>query len=269
MTAASRTFVTRCSLVVRPFDLWTGQPPGNSALIVRLEETSRLPVRVSDGSYAFLDFPGRDCTLTIDSPFYLRMRIPIHLDSFAGQVPIVTVGLRPNRVYPPPSASSGFVFRVVDASGAPAAGANVSAYVDHDGAARSRLAEDKAAAGARRIAVAAGSGRLQPGDAFVLKSRGGAAAEWGAVADVEDGGLALSLEQPLENHWPRGSVLLPACRTWSAADGTVVIPLRGSIPAAAEAIVEIASGGMRKEFRWRVEPGSVANQPDVRMEEAT
>ncbi|WP_276358387.1 hypothetical protein [Cohnella caldifontis] len=266
MTAAERTFVTRCSLAVRPFDLWTGQPPGNSALAVRLEETGKRPVRASDGSYAFLDFPGSVCTLTIDSPFYLPTRMTVHLEEFAGRVPIVTAGLRPNRAYPPPAAASGFRFRVAGPSGAPEAGAIVTAYVEHDGAARGRLAEDKAAAGARRIAVAAGNGRLQPGDAFVLKGKGGSDAEWSAVADTWDAGLALQLEQPLSKGWPRGTVLLPACRTWSDMDGSVVIPFRGSFPPAAEAVVEIVSGERRWAARWQMEAGSVANMPDVRLD---
>lgn len=128
MTAeAASTVVTRCSLVVRPVNMWTGQPPADSALTVRLKESAQLPIRVSDGSYAFLDMFERRCTLTVQSPFYLTVEMSLDLDQFEPPVPLVDVLLRPNRRYPPPAAASGFQFRVVDEVGAGLKGADVTA----------------------------------------------------------------------------------------------------------------------------------------------
>lgn len=133
MTGAVSTFVTRCSLVVRPVSLWTGRPPTGSSLIVRLKESARPPIRTSDGCYAFLDYSGRKCTLSITSPFYLTTEMPLDLDTFEQQVPIVDVILRPGRLYPPPAAASGFRFRVLSAEGVPLCGADVTASVSGKG----------------------------------------------------------------------------------------------------------------------------------------
>lgn len=130
MTGATRTFVSRCALVVRPTSLWTGRPPTGSALTVRLMESAKPPIRTSDGCYAFLDYPGRKCTLTMSSPYYLPIEMPLDLDSFAQQVPIVDVELRPGRLYPPPAASAGFRFRVLDAGGSPLKGVDVNASIN-------------------------------------------------------------------------------------------------------------------------------------------
>lgn len=127
MTETDRTVVTRCSLAVCPIDMWTGRTPTGSSLVVRLKETERKPIRASDGSYAFLDYDARQCTLSVASPYYLRTELPLRLDEFEGSVPVVSVLLRPNRVYPTPAAATGFIFRVTDGKGSPLSGVKVSA----------------------------------------------------------------------------------------------------------------------------------------------
>lgn len=127
MTGAVRTFVTHCSLVVRPISMWTGKPPTDSALTVRLQGFTRLPIRTSDGCYAFLDYPGRQCTLVVSSPYYLTTTMEIDLDSYETPAPVVDVMMRPNRQYPPPAAATGLRVRIVDKQGAPLGGAVVNA----------------------------------------------------------------------------------------------------------------------------------------------
>jgi len=139
MTGAVRTFVSRCSLVVRPISMWTGQPPTGSALIVRLKESAKPPIRVSDGSYAFLDYPDRKCTLTIASPYYLPTEMPLELDAFDEQVPIVDVWLRPGKLYPPPAAAAGFRVRVLDKRGFPLGGVDVNALISGKGKAAGEI----------------------------------------------------------------------------------------------------------------------------------
>lgn len=133
MTGAVRTFVSRCSLVVRPINIWTGRPPAGSAVIVRLHESAKPPIRTSDGCYAFLDYPGRACTLTLSSPYYLPVELPLDLDSFEQPVPVIDVEMRPGRLYPPPAAATGFRFRVVDAGGSPLKSVDVNASISGRG----------------------------------------------------------------------------------------------------------------------------------------
>lgn len=195
MTGAVRTFVSRCSLVVRPISLWTGRPPTGSALIVRLKELAKPPIRTTDGCYAFLDYPGRKCTLTMLSPYYLPVEMPLDLDSFEQEVPIVDVEMRPGRLYPPPAAAAGFRFRVLDAGGLPLKGVDVNASIS-------------------------GKGKTA-------------------------GDIRVS--------------------TWSDNDGFVVLPLRGQLPQTCTANVEFAFGGRKSQVEWKVESGTVAEMPDVRL----
>ncbi|RIE02580.1 hypothetical protein [Cohnella faecalis] len=193
MTRAERTFVTRCSLAVRPIDSWTGRPPGGSSLTVRLLETGRKPVQTSDGSYAFLDFADSACTLVIGSPTYLEVRRTLDLTRLDPRMPTVTVSMLPNRAYPPPAASTGLVFTVCNPAGDAVPGAEVSAYIDDEAAIRGRVAEEKTERGAQAVLVAPGGVRLSSGDSFVLRERTGTAEEWGFVDGIDGSGNRLLL----------------------------------------------------------------------------
>jgi len=262
MSQAERTFVTRCALAVRPIDIWTGAPPSGSAIRVQLAESGRKPVRTSDGCYAFLDYTGQACTLTISSSTYLEHRANIQLPASGGEPPVVTVGLLPNSVYSPPAAATGIVFQVRDERDRPLPGARISAYVDDESAVRGWTAgaED----GTLRISP--GVGKLLPGDAFVLRERDGTAIEWSFVAESLGGESVLGLLKPLTRQWSRGARLLPAVTTHSDANGMVVIPFRGFMPATCPLTVQIESGGRRMNDVWMAEGGRVVRLPAVRMQ---
>jgi hypothetical protein len=265
MSRAERTFVTRCSLAVKPIDIWTGAAPSGSSIRIALAETDRRPIRTSDGSYAFLDYSGRTCTLVITSFTYLEYRREITIADDLLQPPILTVSLLPNTVYAPPSAATGLIFKVCDESGSPFPGAQVSAYVDDEGAVRGRLAEEKTAGEGNRIRISSGSCKLLPGDAFVLRERDGSAADWNMVADLQGDHSILVLEQPFSRMWNRGKRLLLAVKTTSDKNGTVVIPFRGHLPSICLVNVEIVANGKSFTAIWTAEGGRVIHLPSVRL----
>ncbi|MFC5702292.1 hypothetical protein ACFPVX_13400 [Cohnella faecalis] len=265
MTRAERTFVTRCSLAVRPIDSWTGRPPGGSSLTVRLLETGRKPVQTSDGSYAFLDFADSACTLVIGSPTYLEVRRTLDLTRLDPRMPTVTVSMLPNRAYPPPAASTGLVFTVCNPAGDAVPGAEVSAYIDDEAAIRGRVAEEKTERGAQAVLVAPGGVRLSSGDSFVLRERTGTAEEWGFVDGIDGSGNRLLLGGPLSGVWSRGAKLLPAVRTRSDENGLVIVPFRGQLPPTCQVRVEISSGDRRFTDVWTMEAGNVTRLPPVRL----
>lgn len=192
MTGAVRTFVTRCSLVVRPVNLWTGRPPTGSALVVRLKESARAPIRTSDGSYAFLDYPGCAGTLLVTSPYYLTTEMPLDWSASEQSAPIVDIVLRPNRLYPAPAAATGFRFRVLDGSGSSTCGADVTASVSGKGKNADQL-QITTWSDEQGFVVLPMPGRLPPSAAVrVNVAFGGrsAQAEWktepGSVIDMPD-----------------------------------------------------------------------------------
>jgi hypothetical protein len=265
LSRAERTFVTRCSMAVRPIDIWTGNTPSVSSIRVALAETDRKPIRTSDGSYAFLDYSGKECTLLITSSTYLEYRREITLVDDLGKLPFLCVSLLPNIVYPPPSAGTGLVFTVCDQSGNPLQGAQISAYVDDEGAVRGRLAEEKTAGEGNRIFISPGNGKLLPGDAFVLREREGTVIDWGKVTDQQGNQSILVLEQPFTRSWSRGTRLLPAIKTLSDKNGNVVIPFRGHLPSTFAVNVEIALNGKSFTAVWMAEGGRVIHLPSVRL----
>ncbi|QJD84393.1 hypothetical protein [Cohnella herbarum] len=265
MTRAERTFVTRCSLVVKPIDVWTGFTPGASSIRVALTETERKPIRTSDGSYAFLDYAGQTCTLVITSSTYIEYRKEIMLSEDGAVPPILTVSLLPNRTYLPPAAATGLIVQVCDESGLPLQGAQLSAYIDDESAVRGRLADDDADGECKRIRISHGVTKLSPGDSFVVKEREGTATEWNAMVDWHGDPSVIGLERPFNRKWNRGTKLLAAVRTTSDKNGFAVIPFRGLLPSVCPVNVEIVAGDRRLAAVWKAEGGRVIQIPPVRL----
>ncbi|MFC5468666.1 carboxypeptidase-like regulatory domain-containing protein [Cohnella suwonensis] len=264
MDRAERTFSTRCSFVAKPIDIWTGKAPGASSIRVSIAESAAKPIRTSDGSYAFMDVEGAECTLIIASSVYSEIRQSVALARDANP-PVVTVALLPNSAYAPPPGASGFIAEVRDEAGRPLAGARLSAYADDEAAVRGRLAEETGSAGEPRIRVSSGNGKLRPGDGFVLRERDGGTLEWGFVADLDDDPSVLKLDRPFANKWGRGARLLPAVRTASDGKGVAVIPFRGLLPAACPVRVRIECGELTYEGNWEATCGSVVRLLPIKL----
>ncbi|MBN2982769.1 hypothetical protein [Cohnella algarum] len=258
MAPAESTSVTRCSLVVRPIDVWTGKAAASPSVRVSLAETDRKPIRTSDGSFAFVDVEPRRCTIVIRSSTYLEFSETADLSLLPPAAPIVLACLLPNRLHPAPPAGTGLVFRITDKLGTPLAGVSVSAYVDEESAVRGRVAEEEAPKGASALRYVPGNGRFAEGDTIVLRGRDGEAAEWSKVRDCGGNEFALSLVSPLERSWERGARLLPGVMTRSDRDGTVVLPFRGTLPAACRIRAELRYGGRTVSAVWTAEGGRVA-----------
>jgi len=258
---AERTFVTRCSLAVRPFDIWTGKAPLPSSLSVSLEGIDRKPLRSSDGSYVFLDVPGERCTLAIASPVYREVREEIVLPANGASPPVITVSLQPDRAYVPPAAGTGAIVELRDADGLPLQGAEITAYLDDEMAVRGRLAEERSGGDGQRLKIAPGHGRLAPGDAFVLKDRDGSELEWNRVTDWTEQPTVMALDRPIMGTWSRGTRLLPAVRATSDAAGLAILPFRGLLPAVCRIHAEIAMKDQRWCAVWQAEGGKVTRLP--------
>jgi hypothetical protein len=266
VSRAERTFITHCSLVVTPVDIWTGATPNGSSIRISLAETDRKPIRTSDGSYAFLDYSGHTCTLVITSSTYLEYRSEIQFIE-GRELPLIRlVSLLPNTVYSPPAAGTGFIFKVCDESGLPIAGAQASAYIIDEGAVKGRLAEERTAGDGNCIRISPGNGRLLPGDSFVLRERDGSATDWGRVTDLQGDPSVLMLEGSLSQSWNRGSRLMPAVKTISDQNGMVVIPFRGFLPSPCSVCISIVADNRSYSAIWQAESGRVTHLPAVQLQ---
>jgi hypothetical protein len=253
--------VTRCSLVVRTIDAWTGRSVSGSDLQVYLDGIGSKPIRTSDGSFAFLDVGQPECELVILSSTYLEERLTIDLSTLPSVSPVVVVSLLPSRLYPAPPAGTGVELAVRDSSGRPLAGVSVAALVDDEGAVRGRLADDQAVAGATSLRYVPGSVRLQEGDVVALREKEGSLPEWCRIRSADTGECRLELGAPLARAWKRGTRLLAAALTRSDRDGSVIVPFRGRLPLACEAEAQLVRDGQTVAARWPAAGGRVT-RPD-------
>lgn len=251
---AESTFVTRCSLVLRPIDAWTGRPASGADVQVALLESPGKPIRTSDGGYAFLDLPPARFTVVIRSPIHMEWDREVDLAQLPPASPVVIASLLPNRAHAVPAAATGIAFRVTDESGRSMAGVDVTAYVDDEGAVRGRLADPETPAGAASIRYVPGSVKLLDGDAVALRDRDGGEAEWHRVRLAEDD-YALTLEEPLRRAYKRSAQLYPAAIARSDGQGYALLPFRSRLPQSCEVQAELRAGEERMAIRLRAEGG--------------
>ncbi|THF77586.1 hypothetical protein [Cohnella fermenti] len=269
---AQSTSVTRCSLVVRTTDIWTGRPAVPSTVRVRLKGVPAAPLRTSDRSWAFLDLPHRLCDITVESGIYLPCSQQVDLSALAPGDPVVELFLLPGRAYVPFAAAAGIVRILVDENGKPAAGVEVFAYVDDDQAARGRILDEEVLPGSKTLRCVPGATKLLSGDALAVRGKDGAPAEWFRVSPVrlsptqlstnEGDGLELRLDRPALHRWSRNHLLLPAAATVSDGDGWIVLPFRGRLSAGGSVRIVLRRGGKEIEDRWPLAEGKTTVMPD-------
>lgn len=269
MYGAQSTTVSRCSLVVRTTDVWTGRPAAASSVRVRLKDVLSSPLRTSEGSWAFLDIKGSACDVIVESTIYMPCSLRVDLSSLTPENPVVEFFLLPGRTYSPPVAATGIVRRLMDGNGQPIANAEVFAYPDDDQAARGRILDEEVPPGSEGLRCLPGATRLLSGDALVVRGKDGAAAEWFRAATLggEDSGdgVELRLDRPTAGRWKRHTLLLPAAAAVSDRDGWLVLPFRGRLSASANVRVVLRHGDRRLETQWPLEEGKTLVLPDYEL----
>lgn len=260
MNSTRETRITRCSLVVAFADIWTARTPVQGDLSVYIENSGRRPVRKSDGSYVFLDLEQKPFVLTVRSAIYLPVRLevdPCRLESLA---PVVTVPLLPTLAYPYARGATGLWTSLIDAEGRPLPDTNVVAFASDISSFRAKLVEEHQE-GSRCVRIGSLKGRAVRGETFLLQDSRGE--ELIRATGITTGGI-MHLEQPLGRSYARGASLLPAVETRSAADGTVVLPFRGSLPETFSVAVRFGEEPERTA-NWTALRGELKRLPDMRL----
>lgn len=263
MQSSQSTTISRCSLVVRTTDVWTGRPAASASVRVRLQDIRTAPLRTSEGSWAFLDVNVDACEIVVESTSYLPIVRRVELASLDPGHPVVELYLQPSRLYAPPAAATGIIRRLMDGKGKPLANVEVFAYADDDGGARGRILDEEVPPGSRELRCLPGSTALMGGDALALRGKDGSVAEWFRVSPRQvDDEVHLSLDRPTAAHWKRHALLLPAAASVSDADGWVVLPFRGRVSAAGGLRVRLQEGDRTIADDWPLEQGRTAVLPD-------
>ncbi|MBD2867594.1 hypothetical protein [Paenibacillus arenilitoris] len=262
MTRQRSVSVTRCSLVVSPVDVWTRRLPAPSALSVSLQGVQKKPIRKPDGTYLFLDLPPGSYALEVASPFFLPYWETIVTSELDPLSPLVTVPLMPGPGYAYPPSATGVTFLLCGEDGRPLPGAPVDAYIDDDSAARGRLAQETLEAGAWSASIGLLQGKTVAGESLLLRGQG--KEELVRVAETLPGG-GLRFRQPVKESYRRGAVLLPAVRTVSAPNGTVLLPLRGTLPPSFTVKASATSGKAAVSASLAAKAGQVAAAPPVTL----
>jgi hypothetical protein len=274
MYGSQSTAVSRCSLVVRTTDVWTGRPAAASSVRVRLKDVLTSPLRTSEGSWAFLDIKDTACDIVVESAIYMPCTLRVELSMLPPGNPVVELFLLPGRTYAPPAAATGILRRLIDGNGKPLANVEAFAYPDDDQAARGRILDEEVPPGSESLRCLPGATKLLGGDALAVRGKDGAAAEWFRVlprdsesADGADGadGVELRLDRPTAGRWKRHALLLPAAAAVSDRDGWLVLPFRGRLSSSGSVRVALLHGDRVLETKWPLEEGKTTVLPDYEL----
>ncbi|MHA6485336.1 hypothetical protein ACX1C1_25925 [Paenibacillus sp. strain BS8-2] len=257
------TTVSRCSLVVRTTDVWTGRPAASSSVRVRLKDGFTSPLRTSEGSWAFLDLKASLCEIIVESSIYLPCTIQVNLATLHASNPVVELFMLPSRTYTPPAAATGITRRLIDGNGKPLANIQVFAYPEDDQTARGRIIDEEVPAGSEMLSCLAGTTKLLNGDALVVRGKGGAGAEWFRVSPEEDGeSVRLRLDRPTSGSWRKHQLLLPGAAAVSDHDGWIVLPFRGRLSSPNHVRVVLRLGNAVSDVLWPIEEGKTTVLPE-------
>ncbi|WP_028611988.1 hypothetical protein [Paenibacillus harenae] len=263
MTRLRSSIVTRCSLVVSPVDVWTRKLPVSSSLSVTLQDIHKKPIRKSDGTYLFLDLPAGSYVLEVTSPSFIPYRETVDTAKLEFLNPVVTVPLLPGPGYPFPAAATAISFLLYDEAGIPLTGAGVAAYADEESASRGRISQDKLEPGDSIASVGLLQGQTVAGESLLLRGQG--KEELVCVAEVLPGGV-LRFDRPVKESYRRGALLLPAVRTRSAQNGSVLLPFRGTLPPSFAVNAVVTSGSTRLTAKLTAQSGKVASAPSLTLQ---
>ncbi|TYP79677.1 hypothetical protein [Paenibacillus methanolicus] len=259
-----RTITTRCSLVIRLSDGFTGRPPASSAVSLSVEGSARKPIVKSDGMWIFTDLEGAEVTVIIESAVYRRQKARIRLDELSPLEPVVAIALVPGGAYPLPSGTTILDAAVTDRSGAPLAGERVEAEVALAQASRGRLVAD-ASSGSREIEVLK-NGAIGVGDYLRLSGRDNTSGQVVRILEHRDGVRKYALELPLAMEANRGDQLLPHLKQSTDERGRIWMAFRQPMPSAP---FEIFLNFPDLESQTPISitlNASVLNQADIRLE---
>ncbi|MFX3632985.1 MAG: hypothetical protein ACE3L7_04575 [Candidatus Pristimantibacillus sp.] len=260
MSRIRENTVTRCSLVVTLVDVWTRKKPSAQDIQVSLAEYSSPPIRKPDGSFLFLDLQLQTCHLKIVSNIYMPQLIPIELHKLDPLSPVIVIPLLPSSSYSNPPGSTGIKFRLINSYGDPLPQALIQAYASEDSAYRGRISQETTSSDNQTLKIGSLQGKIFAGEVFLLRDKSKEEFIRIAAVTADD---RVRLEQPITSIYNRGAVVLPAVMTYSARDGTVILPFRGMLPPLFEVRVNVTSVQSSVSESWTVRAGELLVVPEL------
>ncbi|MGR9053271.1 MAG: carboxypeptidase-like regulatory domain-containing protein [Gammaproteobacteria bacterium] len=126
--ANSDTIVSTVSLAVWLVDDFSRTNRILGDVEVSLEDTQAKPIRNHSGFYVFTDLVSGSSVVRIRSKFYLEEDRPLDVPLADALNPLLSITLKPNRLYPFPSGVTLIRGRIKEENGNPLSGAQVTLF---------------------------------------------------------------------------------------------------------------------------------------------
>lgn len=216
----------RVSMVLRLIDQYTALGSNESDISVFLNGRPASFQRKAGGYLVFTELEEELYRVVIESKFYLSEEFEVRPGELDRAEPIVYVALKPSLLYHFNASATLIRVSVCRQNGEPAEGAVITAALLSDNCARARLGRQGAVAGWAGISLVDVTGRLAPGDLFLIRPAEGEEGEICEMATMGVGESVYELKKPPLSDHARGELLMPVIMTRTSERGEAVLALR-------------------------------------------
>lgn len=216
----------RVSMVIRLIDQYTALGSNESDINVFLNGRPSNFQRKAGGYLVFTELEEELYRVVIESKFYLSEEFEVRPGELDRAEPVVYVALKPSLLYRFNSSATLIRVTVCRQNGEPVKDADITATLLSDNCARAKLGRQGAVAGWAGISLVDVTGRLAPGDLFLIRPVQGEEGEICEMATMGVGESVYELKKPPLSDHARGELLMPVIMTRTNERGEAVLALR-------------------------------------------
>lgn len=266
---AQVTFKSTLSVVLSLVDTFTGKGPIHlKETRIYLEEWPFQAIKKPDGYVVFTDLPAKRFTLVVETDWYTDIRREIDIGQLNPKQPITIIPLFPSTSYPLTQGMTVLRMRLENrkAEGMENIMVKTVPIGDEHAAARTGLMKQHAE-DLHRIAVSSVVGSFSPGDTIQIVNKKTNEDALHVVKAYSIVDRMLTLEQPVQESFPRGSSIMPVVFGCSDERGECLLFFRPFRKAASKMMVVIGTDEQSITKEVEVPEGDMYNLGTIRFED--
>jgi len=247
------------SLAVGLVDAFSGLPPADPSIEVRIPGVPRKPLRKHDGYWVFSNLPAGKYRLEIASRDYHGKCIDV---SAGMKTSLYHIPLFPRPTYAYPLNTTGVRLMVMDEGGRAQSDVYIRATpLAKDGFLARTLESLKK--GDRKARISGKTLLLARGDMLYVTNQPSGEGEYVVIQDKDDEEGWMEFAEPIQGAYRKGAVLFLVSQGVTSERGEAVLGFRYASPGGTPVRLQLGRCGKERELVLNVSPGTIHNIGNV------